>query len=147
MSIKEQKIKHTFKKRERLCSKKLLDKLFRKGSALQSKNFRFLYCFLNEQEKTALNINTNSPIQIVVSVSKKSFKNAVDRNYIKRITREIYRTKKSSLYELVSSQNQKMLLAIIYTGKQIVEYADADIQITNGLNLLGTKIKTNEANF
>jgi ribonuclease P protein component len=71
---------YTFKKEERLCSKVLIKKLFDQGAAISQAPFRTLWMETSFEAKV--------PLQIVISVPKKRFKRAVDRNTIKRQIRE-----------------------------------------------------------
>lgn len=131
-------MKFTFKKSERLCSKKVIDKLFdRKGS--EKINSVFLYPFrvsyiFNESnvanneatvdtpsEVLTQNIASPTPA-ILISVSKRYFKHAVDRNLIKRRTREAYRLNKSLLLQKPSSQIPAYI-AFVYIAKTIEDYA------------------------
>jgi ribonuclease P protein component len=57
-----------------------------------------------------------------VGVSTKNFKHAVDRNRIKRLTREAYRLQKMPLQELVEQKKIPFALFIIYTGKELPGY-------------------------
>ena len=82
------------------------------------------------------------PVQVLVSVSKRNFKNAVDRNRIKRLVREVYRKNKNILYETRNRQGKLLLLGIIFTGKTIPEYAEVEqkiILILHRLNELNGK--------
>jgi ribonuclease P protein component len=63
-------------------------------------------------------INNLPHHQVLVSVSKKKFKQAVDRNKIKRAIKEAYRLKKYLLDDLEPSTNP-MCIGLIYTGKEI----------------------------
>ena len=106
---------YTFKKEERLCSKKLIDELFHSGSSF------LLYPFKVVWLKHP--IPTDGPVQIVINVPKRRFKKAVHRNLIKRRIREVYRLNKTTeLYHFLQSQSAQLLLGIQYVGKDIAEY-------------------------
>ncbi len=65
-----------------------------------------------------------SPVSVVISVSKRRFKAAPDRNRIKRLIREAYRQQKSiALYPFMESKSSGLLLAIQYIGKEEVPFA------------------------
>jgi ribonuclease P protein component len=65
----------------------------------------------------------------LVSVSKRNFKKAVDRNRIKRLIREAYRQNKSILGSNLASQPESLLLGFIYTAKTIMEYKEIERKI------------------
>lgn len=102
--------KFTFKKEERLSKEKIIQELFEKGSSF------YLYPFKVYFMK---NPNPDSQVpQVLISVSKKNFKRAVDRNSIKRRIREAYRLNKN----LLPGQN-KLAIAYIYSIKEILPTA------------------------
>lgn len=110
-------MKKTFKKEERLCNKSLLNKLFHSGSSFVVYPFRMVYT------EVALE-KVQSPVSVVISVSKRRFKAAPDRNRIKRLIREAYRQQKSiALYPFMESKSSGLLLAIQYVGKEEVPFA------------------------
>jgi len=100
----------SFRKIERLGHKKIIEELFKKDSSSD-----FLYPFLIKYQKEAEDINYH---KVLISVPKKNFKKAVDRNLIKRKIKEIYRINKHLIYPANPAYN----IAIIYTGKQILEF-------------------------
>ena len=98
----------TFKKSERLSKKKLVKELFDKGSSFYLYPFKVIHHVSEEQIEAH---------QVLISASKRNFKKAVDRNKIKRRVRESYRLNKTSL-----SIQQNLLIAYIYTSKEILPY-------------------------
>lgn len=97
--------KFTFKKEERLSSKKQIEELFTKGSYFYLHPLKVIYL-----------ASTVPPNQILISASARHFKRAVDRNKIKRRIREAYRLNK---HILISEKN--WLIAYIYTPKEILD--------------------------
>ena len=115
-------MKHTFPKSERLSSKKIIDSLFDRGS---DKTLGvFLYPFRVSyflQESPDENTEPALP-QMLISVSKRYFKHAVDRNLVKRRTREAYRLNKSILLQKKDSPLPASI-AFVYIGKKIEDFA------------------------
>jgi ribonuclease P protein component len=107
-------MKTTFKKREKLRSKKAFNELIKLGRSFYSHPFLIIWKKTNPEEKY--------PAQVAVSVSKKLFKRAVDRNIIKRRTLEAYRLNKYELYDFLESKNIGLIFIIVYREKQITDY-------------------------
>lgn len=107
---KANNLKQTFRKSERLHSKKDIQELFQKGSSFYLYPFKVLFL---EAE--------GAPRQVLVSVSKRKFKRAVDRNLIKRRIKEAYRLNKHRLHSEAQTQ-PSLRIAYIYTGKDIPEF-------------------------
>lgn len=106
----EQQRSHTFSKAERLCSKKLIERLFGgEGKSFPAFPLRVVYMPLTEEEMAA-------DVSILVSVPKKRFKRAVKRNRVKRQVREAYRRNKHILTEALAAQEgaARMALAFIW---------------------------------
>ena len=60
-----------------------------------------------------------APVQILISVPKKHFKHAVDRNRVKRQVREAYRLNKAILYDaLQPTRTTHLSLAFIWLSDQ-----------------------------
>ena len=103
--------RYTFSKAERLCSKKLIERLFSGGNkSFPAFPLRVVYMSLSADESEA-------DVSILISVPKKRFKHAVDRNRVKRQVREAYRLNKHILLDALHAQEtpQKMVLAWLYT--------------------------------
>ncbi|MDB4923688.1 ribonuclease P protein component [Mucilaginibacter sp.] len=125
---------YTFKKEERLCNKKLIDKLFHNGSSFLCYPFKASWLLVNEPAQF--------PVQILFSVSKRRYKHAVDRNLIKRRIREAYRLNKQKyLYDVLNSSNKKIVLSVGFIGKEIAEYDFAEKKMLKLLTQLCAEIE------
>ncbi|CAM3316879.1 Ribonuclease P protein component [Flavobacterium longum] len=102
-----------YPKHEKLKSRKTIDALFAKGKSVSKFPLRLVYLEHAEIE-TGL-------IQLGVSVSKKHFKRAHDRNYFKRVLRETYRLNKASLFQNLDKPYAMMLL---YQTKDRLSFQD-----------------------
>ncbi|TKC10634.1 ribonuclease P protein component [Pedobacter polaris] len=128
-----------FNKEERLCSKKSLDLLFKNGSSFLLYPFRITYFFVVEPHQY--------PTQVVINVAKKRYKHAVDRNLIKRRTREVYRLQKGELlYSSLVNRDELLLLSLQYVGKEKYDYSFFEKKLTLALKKLANQITTNENN-
>lgn len=107
---------YTFTKEERLCSKRLIESLFRNGSSFVVYPYRIVLLYRPLVQQDAV------PAQCIISVSKRRFRKAVDRNAIKRRIREAYRLQKSELYNFLQEHSLHLLLAFQYVGKEKEPY-------------------------
>lgn len=103
----------TLGKNERLKSRKAIDQLFNGGKSFSMPPFRVYYMISED---------ASSLLQFGAGVSSKNFKKAVDRNRIKRVTREAWRLQKNELAELLREQNKKLNVFFIYTMKDLPVY-------------------------
>jgi ribonuclease P protein component len=103
-------------KNERLKSRKQIEQLFREGLNFSLAPFRIYYIFCPR-----LSVEP-ARIQFGVGVSGKVFKKAVDRNRLKRLTREAYRLQKNALHERLQANNQQLNLFFIYTAKELTDF-------------------------
>lgn len=126
--------KLTFKKEERLCSKRVIDKLFTEGESFLSFPVKIIFL------KTP--VSSGFPVQAGFSVSKKSFKKAVQRNLIKRRLREAYRLNKYELYQNIG--DKQLAVFFIFIGKTIPEYQTVESAIKKGLKKLVKEISKNK---
>lgn len=97
----------SYSNKEKLKSKKLIEKLFAEGQAVSAFPLRLIFLKEGESNKAG------------VSVSKRNFKNAVDRNRIKRLLREAYRHNKNMLMD---NNVDGYALMILYISKDLPDY-------------------------
>lgn len=109
---------NSFVKNERLCSRILIEKLFKGSKSFLVYPVKVVYMELSEEESE----RSETPLQVLITVSKKKFKRAAQRNRIKRLMREAYRTNKSELTDLLSKNEQKIVLGLIFIGDAIPEF-------------------------
>lgn len=124
----------TFKKAERLCSKKVIEELMKKGRSFNEFPFKVIYL------KTSL--DTPFPVQVVVSVSKRNFKKAVTRNKLKRRIKEAYRKNKLSLYDSLTKSKEQVAVMLIYIAKTEMEYQEIESKIIVTLPKLANALKS-----
>jgi len=105
-------MQQTYNKEERLKKKKLITLLFNEGKSLSVFPIKLIY----------LETEHDGPykVQAGVSVSKRNFNKAVDRNKIKRSLREVYRKNKFLIYQ--SEHTKKHIFMFIYVGKNEMKY-------------------------
>lgn len=99
--------RHTLSKKERICCKNDISRLFEKGRFSSTGFLRF--CVLQD--------NGLPYSRIMVSVPKKLFRRAVKRNLLKRRIRESYRLQKHILESNVD-------MMIIYSSREIMPFSD-----------------------
>lgn len=102
-------MKFTLGSEKRLKSRKKIERLFASGNRIQKFPLKAVY---------AIELTESPGFQITVSVPKKLFKRAVDRNLLKRRMREAFRLNQYQL-EL----KQKVEIMFIYSTKEIQDYA------------------------
>jgi len=128
-------INNSFVKAERLCSKILITNLFSKGNRVITQfPFRVLWQFVNETQNT-------HPAKVMVSVSKRNFPHAVDRNRIKRQMRELYRTKKHLLYEVLKHANKNIVISITFQSKTHLKHEELNVAFDQVLQKIMTQIE------
>ncbi|MBI3234900.1 MAG: ribonuclease P protein component [Bacteroidetes bacterium] len=107
----------TFLKKEKLTQHHLIERMFaHTHPSLTAHPIKMVYFFVEKA--------TQSPdIQVLMLVSKRSLKNATQRNYVKRRMRESYRMNKQILIDKLSKDSSKQLVAMfIYTNKQLSSF-------------------------
>ena len=124
-----EKKENRFSKAERLCRKTVVEKLYAEGDSVAAYPLRAVYLTLEpeEGEPTA---------SILISVSKKRFRHAVDRNLAKRRLREAYRLNKHSFTEALEAHGTRMAVAILYLDRQHHPYSHLQARMNKLLHAI-----------
>jgi ribonuclease P protein component len=85
----------------------------------------------------------NGSLQFGVGVSNRNFKRAVDRNRIKRLTREAWRLQKNELKERLKRINKQLNVFFIYIGKELPDFATVKDKVAVALKKLADKTDEN----
>ena len=62
------------------------------------------------------------PAQVMIVAPKRKFRHAVDRNRVRRLTRECYRLRKHALYAFLQERNLQLVFSMVYIHKEIMPY-------------------------
>jgi ribonuclease P protein component len=133
LAVYYQAMTEKFPSAEKLKSKILIDRLFAEGRSLYKYPVKLIY--VPVWDKGLSNNKT------AVSVPKRSFKKAVDRNYLKRLMREAYRKNK---YLVSDNLPGFYAFMFIYTGKERIPYSQVENSMVWIMNKLNEKEKNNE---
>jgi ribonuclease P protein component len=79
---------------------------------------------------------TRSFLQAGFGAGSRQFKKAVDRNRIKRLSREAYRCQKPPLFQLLREKGISLSVFFIYTGKDLPDYSTVSGKIGVALQKL-----------
>ncbi|MBK8195288.1 MAG: ribonuclease P protein component [Lewinellaceae bacterium] len=132
-----------FSRQERLKSRKVIARLFREGHSFMAYPFRVVWVNPTpgpspDGRGDALPgaVRDGSPLpsgegpgvgsctQLAISVPKRHFRTAVQRNRLKRRIREAYRLHKAGLYETLSGGPVSLML--MYIAKEELPYRDIE---------------------
>ncbi len=103
-----------FPKQERLKSKRQIDAIFAAGQRFGVPPVRASFRFVPAEEQ---------PVRVGVTVSKRFFKRAVDRNRVKRLLREAYRLQKTEIMAAMEQCGQSLHLFLTYTENKLPDFS------------------------
>lgn len=121
-------MKENFGKDYKLCSKIQIDTVFTSGDRISQFPLQALVL-------PASFIET-SPFKLLISVPKKQIKKSVDRNYIKRLLREVIRKNKLNLETFLNENNIQLAICLIYSTSEEMNYSELETKINKLFNKL-----------
>jgi ribonuclease P protein component len=122
----------SFKKSERLTGSKSISSLFQDGISLSAYPVRILFNTKGTGPK---------PVSLAISVPKRLFKRAVDRNLLKRRIREAYRLNKPQVYTRLQLMDIKLNVVIQYQQKEILDYKTIETGVLRALDKMATRLE------
>lgn len=116
----------------KLCSLKKIEELYAHGRLLKVYPLRVLFLLeeLPSEQTQAL------PFQVLFSAPKRRFKRAHDRNYIKRLLREVLRKNKGPLERQLQVQNKKLTFSLTFVADERPNYQLLEQKLCKVLDLL-----------
>lgn len=154
--------RQTLSKAERLKSYKRIRILFAQGQKFKVFPLMVYFLLRDEEGEVRLRevegglerlseVNTVEGVEVVeevdgilqmgVSVGKRHFKRAVDRNLLKRRIREAYRKQKNDLKETLMATGISMDIFFVYSNARISDYKEIELAMQQGLTILLEKVK------
>ncbi|WP_339916223.1 ribonuclease P protein component [Yeosuana marina] len=125
-------MKLTFSKKEKLKSKTLIEQLFTEGKSVSAYPLRLVYM--------PADLKDDALFKTGVSVSKRNFKRAVDRNRIKRLMRESFRLHK---HDYINNMSVPYAFMILYIGKEKPSFDQVESKMTLLFEKFSSKVSPN----
>jgi ribonuclease P protein component len=145
---------YTWTKAEKLKSRKRIEWVFKEGKSLSVFPFKVFFLLTNPAPPPAPSASPSpvsappsrasappSPLQAGFGAGSRHFKKAVDRNRIKRLSREAYRLQKQPLIDLLAEKGISMAVFFIYTGKELPDHSTVKAKIGVALQKLIKEVK------
>jgi len=116
----------------KLCSLKKIEALYQTGTLIKAYPLRVMYLL----EENAPEAVTSQPFQVLFSAPKRRFKRAHDRNYIKRLMREVLRKNKLPLMTALQENNKKMVFSLTFVSDERPNYQLLEQKLCKALDQL-----------
>lgn len=80
------------------------------------------------------------PVSVLISVPKKRFHHAVDRNRMKRLVREAYRTQKGILWDALEGRDFRLAMAFICITDTMPSFSQVSKSVNKALVRVSEKL-------
>lgn len=122
---------HIFPKSQHLTGTTVIADLFSGGKSFLVFPVRVVWKRVPKEDE---------PVKLLMSVPKKRFKHAVDRNRYKRLLREAYRLNNTHLLEVMATKEYSLHVAFTVVGTEIPTFAELDWVMTKILEKMEVRL-------
>jgi ribonuclease P protein component len=129
----------TYKKQDKLKSRKQTQALFSTGQAINVFPIRLIYTIEPNTTLSAHAVLT-SLLQAGVGAPSRTFRKAVQRNRVKRLLREAYRLEKPNFLSKVLLDHKRINLFFLYTDALVLTQFEIQTKVKEVLSILVTKL-------
>jgi ribonuclease P protein component len=131
----------TYKKQDKLKSRKQTQYLFSKGQSIQVFPIKLIYTIeQTEPNDSNAMIQSDGIVQAGVGAPSRTFRKAVQRNRVKRLLREAYRLEKPNFINQLNLANKRLNLFFLYIDAQVLVQAEIQSKLKEALAILTKKI-------
>ena len=123
----------TLAKEERLKSNLSIQELLKRGKVVSRFPLKIYWDYSPDPHQ-------KYPVRAAITVPKRKFRRAVDRNLMKRRLREAYRLNKNMLYGKLDHRQQKIQLIILLLSDEFIPYAQLEKMMHEVLLHLANKL-------
>jgi ribonuclease P protein component len=134
----QEHIDESLPKAFKLCSLKKIEQLFAQGQLIKAYPIRLMYIVEERSQSEA----SEAPFQVLFSAPKRRFKRAHDRNYIKRLMREVLRKNKAELIALLQANNKKLVFSLTFVADERPTFQLLEQKLCKALDQLIKEINT-----
>lgn len=138
MSKQQTHIDQSLPKAYKLCSLKQIEQLYQNGLLVKVYPLRVMYVL----EPISHALPQAVAFQVLFSAPKRRFKRAHDRNYIKRLMREILRKHKTPLIDSLAQHNKKLVFSLTFVSDERPSYQLLEQKLCKALDLLIKEIQS-----
>lgn len=127
----------TFTKEERVTGKKRIETLFATGSSFIAYPFKVVFLETENPSRYAMSM--------LVTIPKKRIKSAVNRNRMKRLTREAFRLNKYLFYSVSFPENYHVDVAFVYVKDDVSDYETVEKAMKKTMSVLLKNVRDKES--